>query len=101
MQKNLVINSKQKHNKRPSCLEKKTRIESLFAHIGCPPQLLKVVKQQTGLSEGYIHKKYIEFKQKFPSGFVRKYQLTHLLVDRYITAIGAKNGTEMLDLRQL
>ena len=75
--------------------------------------------QQTGLSEGYIHKKYIEFKQKFPSGFVRKFQLTHLLVDRYfftvsgttfrhsciyfryITAIGAKNETEVLDLRQL
>ena len=72
------------------------------------------------MSEGYIHKKYIEFKQKFPSGFVRKYQLTNLLVDRYkyilpsftdiihsficfryITAIGAKNEAEMLDLRQL
>ena len=76
----------------------------MFAHIGCPPQILKVVKQvksekvkkgdiyfvqQTGLSEGHIHKKYIEFKQKFPSGFVRKYQLTHLLVDRsFLTVCG-------------
>ena len=38
MFKNIVIFG------RPS-FEKKTRIESLFAHIGCPPQLLKVVKQ--------------------------------------------------------
>ena len=99
------------------------RIESLLCHVGCPQPLFSVVKkvknyyyydqmwifivylfvynQQTNLSDGAIHRKYIEFKNIYPVGFVRKQQLTTLLVERYISVLTITSDSEKEDVKQM
>ena len=38
--------------------------------------------QQTRLGEGSIHKKYLQFKQKYPSNYVREKQFYDCIIDK-------------------
>ena len=38
--------------------------------------------QQTRLGEGMIHKKYLQFKQKYPSNFVREKQFYDCIIEK-------------------
>ena len=62
---------------------------------------ISTFKQQTKLSDGAIHRKYIEFKKNYPLGFVRKEQLTSLLVERYLSVLKISSDSEKEEVRQM
>ena len=57
--------------------------------------------QQTRLGEGAIHTKYMQFKQKYPSTYVREKQLHDCVIAKYVELAKGKVKLEEELMKQL